>query len=401
MVINIDRTAPSFLQFHTLHNYSAVALNADDSSAPKRQTYGGSTRTRVSSQALKRHWRTVKDPAALDRLSDDYGSIRSREIITTAVMPDVRRMAKASDEVLDAVEEALQVGLYGPRGADQKSRQSLLLGWPEVRFLQRRALDVCAEHPEDHEAAAATVAEVFDNRSERANWHAFRESNALAGGLVTAMFGRLVTSDRAADVDGAIHVAHSLTVHAEQADPDYFVSVDDLQGDDESGEGSSYIGESELTSGTFYGYAVVDIAQLVSNTTGVPPVSWLQTNREDRETAARLTEQLVRLITTTSPGAKRGATAPYSYASLLLAEVTARQPRSLATAFEAPVEKTVEDAVAAMSRYLSRFDRRYGREEARRLLSITDVDDFPAQESESLDDLLDWVGEVVRSGAMP
>ena len=396
----IDTDAPRFVQIHTLHNYSAVALNADDSGAPKRQMYGGHIRTRVSSQALKRHWRTADDPAAIDRLAEGLGSVRSREIITSAVMPEVRKKSTATDEVLTSVEEAMQVGLYGPKGSDQKSRQTLLLGVPEIQFLQQRALEVCGEHSEDHEAAAAAVKDVFDSKSERANWQAFRETNALAGGLVSAMFGRLMTSDRSADVEGAIHVAHSLTVHAEQSDTDYFTVVDDLQAGGESGGGSSYLGESELTSGTFYGYIVVDIPQLVSNTTGISTTEWLKSDREDREMAARLVENLLRLVATVSPGAKRGSTAPYSYASLVLAEVSARQPRSLAAAFETPVEENTTQAVVAMSDYLSRIDRRFGREESRRMLTLADTDGFPSDECETLDDLTGWIGEVVRSGVM-
>ena len=51
---------PRFLQVHTLTSYPAVLLNRDDAGLAKRLPYGGSVRTRVSSQCLKRHWRTVR-----------------------------------------------------------------------------------------------------------------------------------------------------------------------------------------------------------------------------------------------------------------------------------------------------------------------------------------------------
>ena len=54
-------TTPRFLQIHTLHSYPAALLNRDFSGLAKRMTYGGATRTRISSQCLKRHWRTVQD----------------------------------------------------------------------------------------------------------------------------------------------------------------------------------------------------------------------------------------------------------------------------------------------------------------------------------------------------
>ena len=51
---------------------------------------------------------------------------------------------------------------------------------------------------------------------------------AIAGRPRGGLFGRMVTSDPAASTEAAIHVAHAFTVHAEQAETDYFTVVDDL-----------------------------------------------------------------------------------------------------------------------------------------------------------------------------
>ena len=72
---------PRFLQIHTLHSYPAALLNRDDSGLAKRMPFGGVTRTRISSQCLKRHWRVAQDEYALGRLGDAAGSYRSRNII--------------------------------------------------------------------------------------------------------------------------------------------------------------------------------------------------------------------------------------------------------------------------------------------------------------------------------
>src|SRR5438552_18045695 len=60
-------------------------------------------------------------------------------------------------------------------------------------------------------------------------------------------------------------VAHSFTVHAEESESDYFTVVDDLkrrvEGDD---AGSAGIFDMELTSGLYYGYAVVDVPLLTA-----------------------------------------------------------------------------------------------------------------------------------------
>jgi len=47
-----------FVQLHLLTFYPPSNLNRDDTGKPKTAVIGGSTRLRVSSQALKRAWRT-------------------------------------------------------------------------------------------------------------------------------------------------------------------------------------------------------------------------------------------------------------------------------------------------------------------------------------------------------
>ena len=46
------------LEIHMLKNYPPVNLNRDDSGAPKTCYFGGTQRGRISSQCLKRSWRT-------------------------------------------------------------------------------------------------------------------------------------------------------------------------------------------------------------------------------------------------------------------------------------------------------------------------------------------------------
>ena len=45
-------------EIHMLKNYPPTNLNRDDTGAPKTCTFGGVTRGRISSQCLKRSWRT-------------------------------------------------------------------------------------------------------------------------------------------------------------------------------------------------------------------------------------------------------------------------------------------------------------------------------------------------------
>ena len=53
-----------FLQLHLLTFFPPANLNRDDTGRPKTAIVGGATRLRLSSQALKRAWRTSEIFAA-------------------------------------------------------------------------------------------------------------------------------------------------------------------------------------------------------------------------------------------------------------------------------------------------------------------------------------------------
>ena len=387
---------PRFLQIHTLHSYPAALLNRDDSGLAKRLVYGGAVRTRISSQCLKRHWRTAQDEFAIHSIAGSTEAIRSRNIVERRVIRPLKDKNGVSEEVLTAVENAFNVGVYGSSGATERGRQPLLLGVPEVEHLHQRAAAICAEHPNDAKAAGDAATALFNaRRGEGNNFRALLDSARLPAGLEGALFGRMVTSDPGANIDAAIHVAHAFTVHREESESDYFSVVDDLQADDEDA-GAAHIGDMELTAGLFYGYVVVDVPGLVSNLEGCKAEDWQES---DRELAAKVVEHLAHLIATVSPGAKLGSTAPYACADLMLIEAGSRQPRSLANAYRDPSRAQVDDATKRLSAYLGKLDDAYCGKEIRRLMSVEDCG-IPKAERLCMDDLASWAAEAVRTGTV-
>ena len=382
-------TNARFLQIHTLHSYPAALLNRDDSGLAKRMPYGGAVRTRISSQCLKRHWRVAEDEFALRNIPDVAEAVRSRDIVTRRVIGPLRNGSDANEEVVNVVEEAFQKGVYGDSGTERSGRQPLLLGLPEVEFLRGEAHAICVEHANDAKAASDAAAALF--KGQRSNFRVFRETASLPGGLEGALFGRMVTSDPAANIDAAIHVAHAFTVHQEESESDYFSVVDDLQGDEDD-PGAAYIGDMELTAGLFYGYVVVDLPGLVSNLEGCDAQAW---DDADKSLAGKVVEHLVHLIATVSPGAKLGSTAPYAYADLMLIEAGARQPRSLANAFRTPTQAQTARAAGALAQYLDKLDSAYGVRETRRVMSLEKFG-IPGADRVPLDDLAHWASHVFR-----
>jgi CRISPR system Cascade subunit CasC len=348
--------APRFIQIHALVSYSAALLNRDDSGFAKRLPFGGATRTRISSQCLKRHWRVSDDEWALSRIGPEM-AVRSRKIPEERILPALEQAGVGTPEVRYALVEAMARLLYTPKdkkAPDVRDRQALLIGEVELRYLVERLIEIVREAA-DTKDAVKRLDEWF-KRGERNNLKAMLEQRrgALEAGLEAALFGRMVTSDPDANTDAAIHVAHAFTVHREEAETDYFTVVDDL----ETGTGAGGIFDTEITAGLFYVYVVIDAGKLMENLAN------------DAALAGKVVEHLLHLIAKVSPGAKKGSTAPYAYADLVLIETGARQPRSLANAFRDPARPTVKDATQRLFEHLLKLDRMYGAKETRRLSAL-------------------------------
>lgn len=404
----------NFLQIHFLTSYPGVLLNRDDAGFAKRMPFGNAVRTRISSQCLKRHWRMYDGPGSFAEIGVG-DTIRSRLTFQKEVVEPLIAEGFDAKAVLAATETLKNVvlgqseknkaeegkGKKGKKGAtdeteapaakeDVKTEQVTVLGRPEIEFFKTIVRKAATES--DAAKAVNQILGVNDKGKisveGRKNMEALRA--AMAGGLSSAMFGRMITSDVLARSDAAIHVAHALTVHAEQSEADYFSAIDDLMKED--GElGSGHIGTTELTSGLYYGYVVVDLPLLVSNITGCSRKGW---KAADRTIAAEVVERLIKIISKVSPGAKLGSTAPYSYARWVMVEGTDQQPSTLANAFESAVgdDDTFQDSIQRIGKYLHEFDRVYGFE-GERIYTGIDVIENDIPNATFVDSIKDVAGK--------
>lgn len=386
-------TLPRFMQIHTLHNYPAALLNRDDAGLAKRLPYGDAIRTRISSQCLKRHWRVADDAFALKNL-DVPMAVRSRET-PRLIKERLMEVGVAEPLAQIAVEGLRAAGLLDKakelKGKDALATgQAVLLGYAEIEYLVQRCATLAGEHTEEKALKTAIAAFLKD---EKKNIEALRHGS----GLESALFGRMVTSDVLASRDASIYVAHAFTVHEAQVENDYFTVVDDLL--QEAGEaGSAGIFDTELASGLYYGYLVVDVPQLVANLEGVPIKDWASATPEQRALAGRVVQSLLHLVATVSPGAKRGSTAPFEWAKFMLVEAGDWQPRSLAGAFQnaLPTRQAGlrQAAVQRLADEIARMDAAYGAPLARRYLAVDDVT-VPGAQRLPLNALADWAHTAV------
>lgn len=391
---------PRFIQIHTLHNYPGALLNRDDAGLAKRLPYGDAIRTRISSQCLKRHWRIADDHFALANLGVPM-SVRSR--VTLDLIRKKLIDAGLSETLAQSAGEGLRdAGLLDKGGKESKGKEALetgqavLMGYAEIDYLVKRCAELAQENT-DAKTLKTAIAKYL--KDEKKNIEALKHGS----GLESALFGRMVTSDVLASRDAAVYVAHAFTVHEAQVENDYFTVVDDLLR--EAGEQSSAgIFDTELASGLYYGYVVVDVPQLIANLEGEKAKDWATLPVEKRELAGRVVQHLLHLIATVSPGAKRGSTAPFEWAKFLLVEVGDWQPRSLAGAFQnaLPLNQPAirETAVQMLTDEIGKLDEAYGATLDRRFLALDKVA-VPNAQRLSLNDLATWVQAYITQGAEP
>jgi len=390
-----------FIQIHTLTSYPGTLLNRDDAGFAKRLPFGGATRTRVSSQCLKYHWRHNDGEQGLYQLDVPH-TIRSRHTFGQLVAQPLIEKEYPPKLVICAVNTLKELVLSGKSVSDTdykkilqgemdldsalNSSQVTILGEPEVRYIRQLAADTIDQLRHelgvlwDNQQADLTKEQIklaidtFKQVSDK-DLKKNLKGLSIATGLDAAMFGRMATSDLLARGDAAIHVAHSFTTHAEESESDYFSAIDELVASMGEGElGSGHINTNELTSGLFYGYVVVDVPLLVSNLEGCNRQDW---ESVDRTLAADVVERLIHLIATVSPGAKLGSTAPYSRSECVLVEVGTSQPRTLANAFRRAVDKQPDllaNTYAALATHVHELDSMYEPKEERRLSAIGPVE---------------------------
>lgn len=398
---------PRFIQIHSLHTYPAALINRGDDGLAKRLPLGGVMRTRISSQCLKRHWQHTEDHFSLSHLGIP---LEERSSYFLHAIREKLEQAGISVELSAAAVLGLCDGLGLTQDKKKKDKfktsEVLLLGASEVRYLLSFCLELAKQHSDEKNLIQA-IKEKISGKPAKGEKSIKENMEVMMRecGLVSALFGRMVTSDVLADRDASIYVAHSFTVHKAEVDNDYFTVVDDLMPRlDERGSGGIF--DTELASGLYYGYVVVDVPQLVQNLEGVEFKDCFApgTPAERRALAGRVVQHFLHLIATVSPGAKRGSTAPFDWAKFMLVEAGDWQPRSLAGAFHdalplAGKKGTIRQrTVNRLSEEIAAMDDAYGAPLSRRFLAVDQDVEVPGAERLNLARLADWAKEIIEQG---
>jgi len=161
-----------------------------------------------------------------------------------------------------------------------------------------------------------------------------------------------------------VHVGHALTVHAIQSFVDFFSAQDELLDRDAGETGGAHIGSRELTTGVYYLPVVIDLRQLRKNLAGLQD-----------EQLREVVSWLVRAVSTVTPAAMLGSTAPFTDPGEVVVTTGRSQPISMMAAFEREVTPTLDAAKVAFDAHAKRVWAMVGRPDAiLRLSEFIDVD---------------------------
>jgi CRISPR system Cascade subunit CasC len=321
----------TFVQLHLLTAYPASNLNRDDTGRPKTVMFGGKTRLRVSSQSLKRAWRT--SDAFAERLKDHMGSRTQRlgEVL-------LERLKTGMDEK-KAIKTARAIaGKFG-KLVDEKEKDNLT-------YIKQLAFIA----PEEKAAAMALADRALAGEDmEKADTSGLLVQTDTAVDI--AMFGRMLAEAPAFNREAAVQVAHAMTTHAVDVEDDYYVAVDDLKtAEKHEDAGTSFIGVQEFGAGLFYLYACIDVDGLARNL------------GNNVELARDGLASLIEAAATVSPSGKQNSYGSRARASYLLAERGTQQPRTLAAAFLKPVSGTdvLCESIRRLDGFRASLDSVYG-----------------------------------------
>jgi CRISPR system Cascade subunit CasC len=323
-----------FIQLHLLTSYPPANLNRDDLGRPKTAKMGGVDRLRVSSQSLKRTWRT----------SDLFQEAMGGHIGTRT-----KRIGEGVYERLTAggiaEKTAIEWGklIAGQFGALKKDKDNPL---NELEIEQLVHVSPAEQQGVD-DLVDKLVAE--QRAPEGDELELLRDDEAAAD---IALFGRMLASKPAFNIEASCQVAHAISVHPVVIEDDYFTAVDDLN-DHSEDAGAAHIGETGFAAGLFYSYICINKTLLIDNLNG------------DEALANQAIKALTEAATKVAPEGKQNSFGSRAYASYVLAEKGSQQPRSLSVAFLKPIDQRhsedfASDAITALTEQQQRFDQVYG-----------------------------------------
>ena len=315
-----------FIQLHLLTSYPPANLNRDDLGSPKTAVMGGSTRLRISSQSLKRAWRTS---SIFEESLKGHIGTRTKQVGKSAYKKLIDNGFKEKDAKKWIKEITDKFGKTANEPGDTEQLVHL--------------------SPEESSAIDNLTEKMIKRKSgpKKDELKLLKKDHTAAD---IALFGRMLANSPEYNTEAAVQVAHAFSVHSISIEDDFFSAVDDLNSKEEH-SGSAHIGNSEFSAGLCYLYICIDTDLLLKNLS------------EQSDLKSKVLTALVESALKVSPTGKQNSFASRAYASYLLCEKGSQQPRSLSVAFLKPIEgrDVLKEAIETLKKTADSMDKAYGK----------------------------------------
>lgn len=308
-------------EIHMLMNYPANCLNRDDTGTPKTVLFNGAERIRISSQCLKRAWRT----SPLFR--NAFGEIACRTRLLPELVADELKKKGRDEEMIRSAKKVISTDKKRKKDASEDDPYLM----DKMEFYS----------PEEVRMIADAVETAYDADPAKFKKLSYADISGMckdqkAGITIDqAMFGRMVTDQTVGEIDAAVQVAHAMSVNAASMESDYFVAVDDLLALGEK-EGPSSVGHMNTTdydSSCFYEHVVIDMDQLIKN---------LKDSDEAKAYLAHICSEMVKVMAFTSPSARQNSFEAHVVPEVIYVEQKDEKiPVNLCNAFAEPSYRNV------------------------------------------------------------
>jgi len=323
-----------FIQLHLLVSYPPSNPNRDELGQPKTAIMGGTQRSRISSQSLKRAWRTSeiwkteglgigtrtrelflsKEHDLYNKLLEKHGE-KNAEKYAKAILNVFAKTAKVKQKAEAPIDEKFV-------GKEIVTEQPIHFSDTEIEKIKSLVTYL------DKEPTKEELENLLDESP---------------GDIDLAMFGRMIAKRPDANVEAAVQVAHAISINEVEIEDDFFTAVDDL-----NKHGSAHMGEQEFVSAIYYLYLCVDNKLLLKNLNG------------KKVEAAKALNALAKTAAMVAPTGKQNSYANRAQAFYILAEKGNAQPRNLSLAFlKAMPADDPEKAITQLSSIKDKFNSAY------------------------------------------
>lgn len=355
------KTKNLFMDVNAIQTLPPSNINRDDTGSPKTAQYGGTRRSRVSSQSWKRAIRSY----FLENSEDGNVGVRSYKI-PDYIASKIRKIDSSinDEEALKMADDILKEA--GVKTKNFKTTALFFLGNSQAEKLARAAVDKIKDK------------------------NLLKEMLKDDPAVDIALFGRMVADDPSLNEDASCQVAHAISTHSVETEFDFFTAVDDLQ--EETNAGAGMLGTIEYNSSTLYRYANVAVHEFVRQLS-------------DKEETINALKLFVEAFAKSLPTGKVNTFANTTIPSFIMVTLREDRPVNLVSAFENPVkayknEGFVEESVEKLLKEYKKSEKFVEKPLATFCLSLNEFNGLEGIKVEDnfkalLKDLEEKLGEII------